>query len=82
MRIITQIVGWIFFPALATLLTVSVYQAASTYQPTITGHAHMSAPAGCVTDPDEFFDNCAVLDTTQVQDLRTDHTRSTELEIR
>lgn len=71
MRIIAQIVGWLIVPALATLLVVGLYQASTQYQPTITGHALQAPAPACTTSPDEFFNDCAVLDTSQVQDLRT-----------
>lgn len=69
--ILVQLTVWLIGPALGTLLTVAVTTAAYTYQPVTAGHA-MQAPApACTTSPDEFFNDCAVLDTSQVQDLRT-----------
>jgi len=70
MRILAQVVGWLIGPALATLAIIGVTQAVATYQPIITGHAQQAPAPECVTSSDEFFNRCAVLDTTQVEDLR------------
>lgn len=79
--ILVQLTAWLIGPALGTLLIVGVTTAVATYQPVNSGHA-MQAPApACVTSPDEFFNDCAVLDTSQVQDLRTQH-GNTDLEVR
>lgn len=71
MRIITQLVAWLVLPAMATLLVVGLWQASIRYQPINSGHALQAPAAECTTSPDEFFNDCAVLDTSQVQDLRT-----------
>lgn len=80
MRIIAQTIGWLLIPALTVLLAVGLYQASVSYQPMVTGHALQGADTACISSPDEFFNDCAVLDTSQVQDLRVSHD-STELEI-
>ena len=94
--ILAQVTAWIVGPALATLLVVGLWQASTRYQPVNSGHAMQAPAAECVTSPDEFFNDCAVLDTSEVQDLRTGwdeklcdsthcwtehHTDNTELEI-
>lgn len=70
-QILAQIVGWLVGPAVATLIVVGLTQAVATYQPTVSGHALQAPAPECVTSPDEFFNDCAVLDASQVQDLRT-----------
>lgn len=79
--ILVQAAAWILGPALGTLLIVGVTNAVATYQPVNNGHAMQAPAAECATSPDEFFNDCAVLDTSQVQDLRTEHS-NTDLEVR
>jgi hypothetical protein len=68
---LVQAVAWLLGPALATLFVLALIHAVSTYQPVTAGHALQAPAAACVTSPDEMFNDCAVLDTSQVQDLRT-----------
>jgi len=78
---LTQAALWIIGPALGTLVIVIVTTAAYNHQPVLSGHATQAPDSACVTSPDEFFNDCAVLDTTQVNDLRTQH-GNTDLEVK
>jgi len=62
---------YLIVPALLTLALlggVDLVRDVITYQHTITGTAITTNE--CETSPDEMFNECAVLDTSQVQDLR------------
>jgi hypothetical protein len=68
---LVQLALWLIGPALGTLLIIAVTTAVHDYQPQVTGHAMQAPSAECVPSPDEMFNACAVLDTSQVHDLRT-----------
>lgn len=73
MNLIKELVKYLVVPALLTLalvggvrLTVDMI----TYQHEVTGHAHVAVDESCTTSPDEMFNDCAWLDTSEVNDLR------------
>jgi hypothetical protein len=67
---LVQAAAWLLGPALATLFVIALMHAVTSYTPVIAGHAVQQVSAECTTSPDEFFNDCAVLDTTEVVDTR------------
>jgi hypothetical protein len=70
---LVQAVAWLLGPALGTLLIVAVTTASMNYQPIVTGAAVPEISAECTTSPDEMFNACAQLDTTEVVDTRAQY---------
>lgn len=60
----------LILPAIGTVLVVAIIQATTSYVPVVQGHAVPQVSAECTTSPDEMFNDCATLDTTQVIDTR------------
>lgn len=79
--ILAQTVLWLVGPALATLLIVGATTAGYNLAHSSVAQGHRTTVDTCVTSPDEFFNACAQLDTSQVQDLRTEH-GNTDLEVK
>jgi hypothetical protein len=75
------LIVWALLPVMATLLAVGLWQASTSYEPVNLGHAVPVIAADCQPSPDEMFNPCVTLDTTQIIDLRTRRQANPELEI-